>query len=416
MEWTEKRKQEELAIKMEHLMKYFDFNARELDDISLYYQGKGDLESLGVKRLFAVSEQLCNEWNMLATNPANKSKENGRKNYLLKRLFPRCPGISYIRRGLQLVIGNVRIENSVFLNVNAKFGYNTDVYIGHNAQFGPNVRIQETPGERKTAIIGAGVWFGGGVTYLPGINVGENSVVGAGGFVNEDIPSGVLALGRPAKVKRPIEKGEMFSIPEEKVLSDEEIETARAVMKTKKCGAPGGLYSKVLRGKGFSTASISLGFLYLRTHALCRRLDDPTLTPKQREEIIDELFPIHGKNIVIGKNFFMDLIGIVALGDNVVIGDNVSLGGLVRLGNDVNIGSNCVLFASNHPLDVAKRGFGFHKGLGLSVPIVYTTIEVQNGVSVGENSIVAPKCKLNQNVPNDSLVLANGKTIPLPKE
>ena len=127
MEWNEETKQHELKVKMDHLRKYFDFSDEELDEISLYYQGKGNLESKGVKRLFEISDKLCQEFNMLATNPKNKSKESGRKGAILKRLFPNCPGISYIRRGLQLVIGNVRIESSVFLNVNATFGYNLNI-------------------------------------------------------------------------------------------------------------------------------------------------------------------------------------------------------------------------------------------------------------------------------------------------
>jgi acetyltransferase-like isoleucine patch superfamily enzyme len=35
---------------------------------------------------------------------------------------------------------------------------------------------------------------------MPGVTVGENSVIGAFSFVNQDIPDNVVATGVPAKV------------------------------------------------------------------------------------------------------------------------------------------------------------------------------------------------------------------------
>jgi maltose O-acetyltransferase len=36
----------------------------------------------------------------------------------------------------------------------------------------------------------------------PGVEIGANTVVGAGGVVTRDLPEGVLALGVPARVVR----------------------------------------------------------------------------------------------------------------------------------------------------------------------------------------------------------------------
>jgi acetyltransferase-like isoleucine patch superfamily enzyme len=41
---------------------------------------------------------------------------------------------------------------------------------------------------------------------MPGITVGENSVIGAFSFVNKDIPPNVLAFGVPAKVIKKLSK------------------------------------------------------------------------------------------------------------------------------------------------------------------------------------------------------------------
>lgn len=52
--------------------------------------------------------------------------------------------------------------------------------------------------------VGDHVWFGASVTVLPGVTIGSNTVIGAGSVVNRDIPSGVVAVGNPCRVLRPI--------------------------------------------------------------------------------------------------------------------------------------------------------------------------------------------------------------------
>ena len=52
--------------------------------------------------------------------------------------------------------------------------------------------------------MGNSVWFGAGVIVLPGINIGDDVVIGAGSIVTKDIPSGVIAVGNPCKVIRKI--------------------------------------------------------------------------------------------------------------------------------------------------------------------------------------------------------------------
>jgi len=41
---------------------------------------------------------------------------------------------------------------------------------------------------------------------MPGVTIGENAVIGAFSFVNQDIPANAVAVGVPAKVIREIEK------------------------------------------------------------------------------------------------------------------------------------------------------------------------------------------------------------------
>ena len=59
--------------------------------------------------------------------------------------------------------------------------------------------------EKALAIeIGDDVWFGGGVLVMPGVKIGSGSVIGAGSVVTKDIPSGVIAVGNPCRVMRPV--------------------------------------------------------------------------------------------------------------------------------------------------------------------------------------------------------------------
>lgn len=52
--------------------------------------------------------------------------------------------------------------------------------------------------------VGDDVWFGGGVQVMRGVTIGSNVVIGSGSVVTRDIPSGVVAVGNPCRVLRPI--------------------------------------------------------------------------------------------------------------------------------------------------------------------------------------------------------------------
>lgn len=91
-----------------------------------------------------------------------------------------------------------------------------EIRIGDDVQIGPNVQLL-TPThpldpERRRAkweaaepiVIEDNAWLGGGVIVCPGVTIGADSVVGAGAVVVHDLPAGVLAVGNPARVVRPL--------------------------------------------------------------------------------------------------------------------------------------------------------------------------------------------------------------------
>jgi maltose O-acetyltransferase len=90
------------------------------------------------------------------------------------------------------------------------------ITIGDDVQIGPRAQLLTPthpvePAPRRAGweaaepiTIGDNVWLGGGVIVCPGVTIGADTVVGAGAVVTRDLPAGVLAVGVPARVVRPI--------------------------------------------------------------------------------------------------------------------------------------------------------------------------------------------------------------------
>jgi acetyltransferase-like isoleucine patch superfamily enzyme len=55
---------------------------------------------------------------------------------------------------------------------------------------------------KRDVIVGSNVWVGYGATFLRGVRIGDNSVVGTYSVVNRDVPANAVVGGIPAKVLR----------------------------------------------------------------------------------------------------------------------------------------------------------------------------------------------------------------------
>ncbi len=77
---------------------------------------------------------------------------------------------------------------------------------GHHPSF-DNVKNRiNTTGEVKEVIIEDNVWLGTGVVVLPGVKIGNGSIISANSVVHKDIPPMVIAGGNPIKIIKRIEK------------------------------------------------------------------------------------------------------------------------------------------------------------------------------------------------------------------
>ena len=63
-----------------------------------------------------------------------------------------------------------------------------------------NYNIELEKEYAKPIKFGNNVWIGGNVVVLPGVTIGDNTVIGAGSIVVKDIPANVVAVGNPCKV------------------------------------------------------------------------------------------------------------------------------------------------------------------------------------------------------------------------
>jgi len=65
-------------------------------------------------------------------------------------------------------------------------------------------RIDEQGVTTKPVIIGNDIWIGANAVLLPGVTIGDHSVVAAGAVVTKDVPPHSLVAGVPAKIIKKI--------------------------------------------------------------------------------------------------------------------------------------------------------------------------------------------------------------------
>src|ERR1700742_3108069 len=153
--------------------------------------------------------RLADEYNALAPRDGEAAKE------ILATLLggvgegTTVRGPIYVDYGEHLTIGARTFVNFGLVALDV-----APIAVGDDCQLGPNVQLLTAyhptePGPRQAKLeaaspiaIGDNVWLGGGVIVLPGVTIGDDSVIGAGAVVTNDVPAGVVAVGNPARVIR----------------------------------------------------------------------------------------------------------------------------------------------------------------------------------------------------------------------
>jgi maltose O-acetyltransferase len=108
-------------------------------------------------------------------------------------------------------LSGLHVGERVAINAFVHIWANKPVTIGNNAMIASHVQITTSTHsysvhpyrdhrEDAPVLIGNNVWIGTGAIVLPGIVIGDNSIVGAGSVVTHDVAPNTIVAGVPARV------------------------------------------------------------------------------------------------------------------------------------------------------------------------------------------------------------------------
>ena len=137
---------------------------------------------------------------------------------MLREMFAEIGEGCYIEPPLHANWGgkHVHFGKNVYCNFNLTLVDDTHIFVGDYTMFAPNVVVATAghpilPELRERAFqynmpvhIGRNCWIGAGALIMPGVTIGDNTVIGAGSVVTRNVPSNVVAVGNPCKVMREI--------------------------------------------------------------------------------------------------------------------------------------------------------------------------------------------------------------------
>lgn len=147
-----------------------------------------------------------------------RPSEGERRTALLKEMFAEIGEGCYIEPPFYSNFGGAHCHfgKGVYANFGLTLVDDTHIYVGDCTMFGPHVTVATAghpicPPLREVQYqynmpvrIGRNCWIGAGVLIMPGVTIGDNTVIGAGSIVTKDIPAGCLAFGSPCRVQRQI--------------------------------------------------------------------------------------------------------------------------------------------------------------------------------------------------------------------
>ena len=149
---------------------------------------------------------------------ATRPTELEKRTQMLKEMFAEMGKDCYIEPPLHSNWGgkHTHFGDGVYANFNLTLVDDTHIYVGDKTMLGPNVvlasaahpilpELREVQYQYNLPVrIGKNCWLGAGVIVLPGVSIGDNTVVGAGSVVTKDLPANVVAVGNPCRVLREI--------------------------------------------------------------------------------------------------------------------------------------------------------------------------------------------------------------------
>ncbi|MDG3062539.1 sugar O-acetyltransferase [Lacticaseibacillus casei] len=153
---------------------------------------------------------LCREINRCTTDDAHKIG-------LIRQLFGSVGKNVYVQPDFHCDFGyNIHVGDNFICNYNNVMLDIAPITIGDDCMFGPLVQLysashpldperrRERIGEGSPITIGNNVWIGGGAVVLPGVSIGDNTVIGANATVTHSFGANLVVAGNPARVIKQI--------------------------------------------------------------------------------------------------------------------------------------------------------------------------------------------------------------------
>lgn len=195
---------------------------------------EGKIYDPNVPELIAMRQKAhlsCLRYNQTTELDGAQRKE------ILDTLLPDRGEGTYLQGPIQFDFGtNIHVGLNFYANFNFVVLDIAPITIGDNVYFGPNCSLYAAmhpfiPKERnmyqspkgymtdkeyaKPITIGSDCWFGGNVTIIGGVSIGNGCVIGAGSVVTRDLPSGYLCAGNPCRPLRKITEEDSIYLKKE---------------------------------------------------------------------------------------------------------------------------------------------------------------------------------------------------------
>lgn len=163
---------------------------------------------------------LCYEYNMCRPSDTDRQQDIIRKIIGCIKGNITITAPFYCDYGCNISVGdNFYTNHNVTILDGAPVTFGDNVFIAPDCVFstaGHPIDVEQRNQGLEIALpikVGNNVWIGTHVSVLPGVTIGNNTVIGAGSVVNKDIPDGVIAAGNPCKVIRNITKEDKEKYP-----------------------------------------------------------------------------------------------------------------------------------------------------------------------------------------------------------
>ena len=163
--------------------------------------------------LLTQTQEMCHDYNQL--RPSQSAERDALMRRILGKTGERFKIISpfFCDYGFNIEVGeNFFANTNLVILDEARVTFGDNVFIAPNCAFytaGHPLDVAQRNAGLEYSLpirVGNNVWIGGNVCVMPGVTIGDNTVIGAGSVVVHDIPAGVLAAGNPCHVIRRLDE------------------------------------------------------------------------------------------------------------------------------------------------------------------------------------------------------------------